>query len=303
VFQFDPLDTYGGIRRLVIWRAADGDNHALDYLLRGFIEVVKKGRAPDPEVAHVVGHVLERVLAGESVGKILGTQTKRGRPRTYKKAILIHAMVQHSMLLRILRPGQTQRRSDDAKAAVAETLGMNLETVRDNYRRASNRIKTIRDKFPYINLERSGFSVTEALYVVLYILIGAKIRADRGKRHFSSTDLAKYKNSLETILDLMRLPNLPQVPGWLWQFLQFVYEHNFWLLEDCVESPVAKTQWGWVSNAREFVTLAAVERLLDNDCLSQLEATIGTPHPRRGVPDARGAAAELDVERPITKAE
>jgi hypothetical protein len=77
---------------------------------------------------------------------------------------------------------------------------MSLDTVRENYKRMSKRIKTIRDKFPYINLERSGFSVTEALYIVLYILVGAKIRADRGKRYFSSTHLASYKNLLEKSL-------------------------------------------------------------------------------------------------------
>jgi hypothetical protein len=121
VFDFDPLDTDAGIRWLAIRRSADGDHHALDFLLRGFIEEVKKSRAPDPQVAHVVADVLERILSGESVGKILGTQPKRGRPRTHKKAILIHARVQYLMLLRILRPGRTQRRGDDAKAEVAET--------------------------------------------------------------------------------------------------------------------------------------------------------------------------------------
>lgn len=108
--------------RLAIRQAAEGDHHALDFLLRGFIEEVKQGRAPDSEVMHVVVDVLERVRSGESVGQILGTQPKRGRPRTYKKAILIHAMVQYLMLLRILRLGRTQRRGDDAQAAVAETL-------------------------------------------------------------------------------------------------------------------------------------------------------------------------------------
>jgi hypothetical protein len=74
--------------------------------------------------------------------------------------------------------------------------------------------------------------VTEALYIVLYILLGDKIRADRGKRYLSSTDLAEHKNCLETIIDLMRTSDLTQVPGKLWQFLQFVYESNSWLLED-----------------------------------------------------------------------
>jgi hypothetical protein len=242
VFQFDPLDMDAGIRRLVIRRAADGDHHALDFLLPGFIEELKKGRAHDPEVAHVVAELLERFPAAENVGKLLGTKAKRGRPPTYKKAILIHAMVQYLMLLRRLQPGRTKRRGDDAKAEVAEILEMSLDTVRDNYRRASRLIKTIRYKFPYINLERSGFSLTEALYIASYILVGPQTCADGRKRYFSSTHLASHLDVLDEIVDRFCTEDLAQAPGWLWQSLQSVCESNFWLLEDCVERPVAKAE-------------------------------------------------------------
>jgi hypothetical protein len=214
------------MRRLAIRRAADGDHDALDFLLRGFIRKAKQGRDP---VAHVVADVLERVLSSESGGKILGTQAKRGRPRTYKKAILIHAMVQHLMLLRSQRPGRTQLQGDDARAAVAELLGMSPDTVRDNYRRVSRLIKTIRDKSPFIDLKRSGFSAMEEAYITC----GVEVRANRRKRHSSPVAhtakamnawalvddhagrhfSAWYKNFLENIIEAIRTPDLTQAPA------------------------------------------------------------------------------------------
>lgn len=234
MFQLELRPTYDEIRRLAIPRAADRDPDALCFLLRDFIGAVKQGRALNPEVAHVVIDVFERVLAGESVGKILGTQAKRGRPRTYKRAILIHARVQHSMLLRNLQPRRTQRRGDDPQAEVAADLDMSPHTVRDNYRRVSKLTKTIIDESPFISLERRGLSPTEAVYVTLYITYGAKILANRGKRDFSLIGPAWYKNFLENIIEAIRTPDLTQAPtngGWQWQFVTV-----------CVRSQTSKIQ-------------------------------------------------------------
>jgi hypothetical protein len=148
---------------LAIQRAAEGDNHALDYLLRDFIGAAKQGRALDPEVARVVAEVLERVLAGENIGKILGTQAKRGRPREYQNAIVVHAAVQ-AFMLRSQFLGRTQR-LEDAKAEVAERLGMSLDTVLENYKRVSRLIKTIKDSSPFFDFRRNGFSVIEWIYL------------------------------------------------------------------------------------------------------------------------------------------
>lgn len=64
-------------RTYAIRRAADGDNHALDYLLRDFIRVAKRGKGLDPELAREAANVLERVLAGEATGEILGWRELR----------------------------------------------------------------------------------------------------------------------------------------------------------------------------------------------------------------------------------
>jgi hypothetical protein len=149
--------------RLAIQRAAEGDHHALDFLLRGFIEEVKKGSAPDPEVARVVADVLERLLAGEAIGEVLGTKAKRGRPREYQNAIVVHAAVQ-AFILRSQVLGRTQR-LDDAQAAAAEALGMPHDTVRENYNRVSRLIKTVKDLSPFFDFKRNGFSVIEWLYL------------------------------------------------------------------------------------------------------------------------------------------
>jgi hypothetical protein len=159
-----------GQRRYAIQRAADGDNHALDYLLRDFIRGAKQGGALDPEVARVVAEVLERVLSGEDIGKILGTQAKRGRPHKFKEAIRVHAMVQSLMQLRRnQQPGRVRWRSGDAKTAAAEVLGMRLDTVQENYKRVAKLIKKVKDNpkdDPFFDLERSGFSLLERVYLM-----------------------------------------------------------------------------------------------------------------------------------------
>lgn len=68
----------------------------MGYLLRYFIRDAKQGRAIDPTAACLVADVLERILAGENIGKILGIQA--GRPHKYKNAILVLATVRDLML-------------------------------------------------------------------------------------------------------------------------------------------------------------------------------------------------------------
>jgi len=148
---------------LAIERAAKGDKHALAYLLRDFIRAAKQVSALDPEVARVVADVLERVLAAENIGNILGTQAKRGRPREYQNVIVVHAAVQ-AFMLRSQFLGRTQT-LDDAKATVAERLEMSLDTVQENYKRVSRLIKTIKDYSPLFDFRRNGFSVIEWIYL------------------------------------------------------------------------------------------------------------------------------------------
>jgi hypothetical protein len=90
----------------VIRQAADGDKHALEYLLHDFIQGAKQGRVIDPKVARLVADVLERVLAGGDIEEILGTKVKRGRPQKLRKAVLVHAMVRRLMQLRSQQPGR-----------------------------------------------------------------------------------------------------------------------------------------------------------------------------------------------------
>jgi hypothetical protein len=112
-----------------------------------------------------VADVLERVLAGEDIGKILGTHANRGRPHKFRKAILVHAMVRRLMQQRRRR----WRRGDDAKVEVAEFLGMNLDTVLENYKRVQKLIKKVKDypkDDPFLDLDRSGFSALEQGYLM-----------------------------------------------------------------------------------------------------------------------------------------
>jgi hypothetical protein len=158
-------------RTHAIRRTADGDHHVLDYLLRDFIRGAKQGGALNPEVARVVADVLERALSGESIGEILGTKAKRGRPHKFKEAILVHAMVRRLMQLRRQKSGRARRwrRGDDAKTAVAEVLGMRLDTVQENYKPVAKLIKKVKDypkDDPFFDLERSGFSLLERVYLM-----------------------------------------------------------------------------------------------------------------------------------------
>lgn len=153
----------GGNQEYAIRQAAEGNQDARAYILRRFIGHAKQGRAVGPETARVVADVLERVLAGENIGKLLGTQAKRGRPRNYKNAILVHAMVRSLMVVPEW-PGRTQRRGENAPATAAEAIGMPLDTVLGNYKRVSKLIKTIKDN-PFLDLERSGFTPEEELYL------------------------------------------------------------------------------------------------------------------------------------------
>lgn len=145
----------------VIRQAANGNQGALAYILRNFIGNAKQRRALDPEAARLVAVVLERVLAGENIGKILGTQAKRGRPRKDKNAILVHAMVRFMRLPRSRRLG---RRGGVAKVAAADALGMSLNTVEKYYKQVQELIKTMK-KNPFLDLERSRFSPDEDLYL------------------------------------------------------------------------------------------------------------------------------------------
>jgi hypothetical protein len=129
-----------------------------------------QGGALDSEVASVVADVLERVLSGENIGEILGTKAKCGRPHKLKKAIRVHAMVQSLMQLRRnQQPGRVRWRSGDAKTAAAEVLGMRLDTVQENYKRGAKLIKKVKDNpkdDPFFDLERSGFSLLERVYLM-----------------------------------------------------------------------------------------------------------------------------------------
>ena len=107
----------GGNKKYAIRQAADGNQDARAYILRRFIGHAKQGRAVGPETARVVADVLEPALAGENIGKLLGTQARPGRPRKYKNAILVHAVVRFLMLLRSPRLG---RRGGVAQVTAAE---------------------------------------------------------------------------------------------------------------------------------------------------------------------------------------
>jgi hypothetical protein len=150
-------------RAYLIRRAADGDKYALDHLLHSFIQGAKQGETPDPEGARVVADVLERVLAGEDIGVILGTKVQRGRPHKLREAILVHAMVRHLMQL----PRRRWRRGD-AKVEVAEILGLPIDTVQNKYKRVQGLIKEFKDrpKDDLFFLERRGFSSLEQWYLM-----------------------------------------------------------------------------------------------------------------------------------------
>ena len=166
----------GGNQEYALQQAAAGNQDALAYILRRFIGHAKQGRAVGPETARVVADVLERGLAGENIRKLLGTQAKRGRPRNDRNAIVVHAFVRSLMMYPCERPGQTQRRGENAPATAAEVMGMSLNTVQKNYKKVQRLIKTVKDN-PFLDLERSGFDPEEELYLrhpekYLFLLFG-----------------------------------------------------------------------------------------------------------------------------------